>query len=665
MAQPGPTTSGRVGRFHLVDRIAVGGMAEVYLACERAAHDFERVVVIKRILPHLADKESFVEMFLQEARIAARINHHNVVQIFELGSGEDELPFIAMEYVVGSTVRDLISVARREGVPVPVGVAVNLIMQACAGIHAAHDLKSPTGQPYGLVHRDLSPHNMMVTDTGHVKLLDFGIAKATQGMDHTRTGMLKGKLAYMSPEQCRQEPLDRRSDIFSLAIVLWELLAGQRLFGGRTELGTMQAIVTGAVRDLASVRADVPSPVRDVLTKALSADRNSRFLTADEMRRALSRAAAVAVLEINEDAVGAFVKRLRGEEHARRKEVVAAAIDRTLVAEGTELELPLPEITEDRTRTTVTRLGLVGGAVGALVAFAGAVLLGIAAMGGVGFLLFTQEEPLVLTGPPIDMVFAPVMDPDTLLRDLEPLRTYLERRLKRPMTIRVAPSYDAAAEALLDGSSPFASLPPYAYIKTRSRDARISPLAIKIYDASSGSDGVLLVQESSTAASVVDLVQGTICYSDPSSTTGYMLPRSFLRRAGVDPDIGLETRFSGNHMQVLRDLDAGVCDVGATYDGAYVAADRAGVNVARLRILAITGRTPHDAVCAGPGVAPDLVEEMKNALLSFDPMMETGEERLGTVERVTGFVEAEDAAYDDLRQALATEIAREGVADPP
>jgi hypothetical protein len=213
-----------VGTYQIVERLAVGGMAEVFLGVRRSAAAVgdkrwspanDTLVVIKRILPHLAEKPEFVEAFVREARITAGIRHANVVEILELGQSGG-LPFLAMEYVNGSSLKQLVVASRQHDVRIPFDVAVSLACQAAAGLHAAHELTDITGRPYGLVHRDVSPHNLMVDEAGVVKLLDFGIAKAEEGMDHTRTGMLKGKISYMSPEQCRQERLDRRADVFAL-----------------------------------------------------------------------------------------------------------------------------------------------------------------------------------------------------------------------------------------------------------------------------------------------------------------------------------------------------------------------------------------------------------------------------------------------------------------
>jgi len=217
----GPTANHprKLGRYDILERLATGGMAEIFLACERGMHGLERLVVVKKILPHLAVQDAFVQMFVHEARIVARISHPNVVQIHDLAEQDGEV-FICMEYVPGSTLRHLTDAAEQARTNIPVDVALGIITQACRGLHTAHELKDASGRLEGLVHRDISPHNLMVTNEGHVKLLDFGIAKATESSEQTATGSLKGKFCYMSPEQVKQNQLDRRSDVFSLGIVL-------------------------------------------------------------------------------------------------------------------------------------------------------------------------------------------------------------------------------------------------------------------------------------------------------------------------------------------------------------------------------------------------------------------------------------------------------------
>lgn len=210
----------RIDRYEVVTRIATGGMAELFLARETGIGGAERLVVLKRILPHLAQQRAFVDMFLREARTASRLEHPNVVRIYATGE-HDGTFYLAMEYLEGTTVRELQLLAREQGERVPLDVALAVGVQAARGIHAAHELRDAEGQHLGLVHRDVSPHNLMLTVAGVVKLLDFGVAKYTEALSEaTYSGAVKGKFGYMSPEQCRGGAIDRRSDLFSLATVL-------------------------------------------------------------------------------------------------------------------------------------------------------------------------------------------------------------------------------------------------------------------------------------------------------------------------------------------------------------------------------------------------------------------------------------------------------------
>jgi eukaryotic-like serine/threonine-protein kinase len=251
-----------LGKYTLLAKLATGGMAEIF-AAKRAGGE---VVVVKRILPQYAENQQFVQMFLDEARVASRIRHRNVCQVFELGRLGRQY-FIAMELLEGVTLARLISRAAKSGRRIDLAIALGVITQACEGLHFAHELKGFDGRPAQLVHRDISPQNLFITTEGVVKVLDFGIAKTQSNQAKTRTGTLKGKSGYMSPEQVRGNQLDRRSDVFSLAVVAYETLTCRRLFTRDNEFHTYDAILNGTIPELTTTRHDVPPPVsRAVLT---------------------------------------------------------------------------------------------------------------------------------------------------------------------------------------------------------------------------------------------------------------------------------------------------------------------------------------------------------------------------------------------------------------
>ncbi len=685
---------GRIGRYELIERIATGGMAEIYLAQEVSGLD--RLVVIKRILPHLAEHDSFVEMFLQEARFVSRLSHPNVVQIYELGetasSSGKGTPFIAMEYVPGVSLRELMRTAALSEAPIPIGVALGLITQACAGAHAAHELTGPEGQPLGLVHRDISPHNLMVTGDGHVKLLDFGIAKATEiAAEQTRTGALKGKVHYMSPEQCQQSQLDRRSDVFALGIVLWELLTARRLFKRDSELASMQAIVTGDRWLASEFREGLSDVISRAVDKSLEVKPGDRYASADEMRRALAAAAEKDGVAVSADVIAPFLKDVVGERLETTRQHLVDLADRTR-SDG-DFARPAPgdgasedeeivdgeETLVDRSRAKQAALRaelegepaagmtLTGSETGVtslkmavkkrsrgLFAAALATLL-IGAVAAV--LVVTEPWKPALTGPPLVLGFAPIIDKNVLRTEMEPLRVYLEEATRRPMKLVVTDSYDELGELLVNGGVHFASMPPNLYVQSKKREPGLEVLAFKLYDGASGSDGYLVVREDAKVSSVAQLKGRTLCFGDETSTTGYLLPRSALRKAGLDPDVDIETYRSGNHMQVLRDLLAGRCDVGGVYSGVYQTAPQSGVPTAQLRILAVTGRVPQDGITAGPRTPEADRRLVQEALLAFDPKVHLGTSDLGQLEKISGFAKGSDGEYSSIRRVLEEEAA--------
>jgi serine/threonine-protein kinase len=276
----------RFGKYRLIERIAVGGMAEIFLAHQKHEDGHESPVVIKRIQPHLSRHAAFVKMFLNEARLAAQLNHPNVVQIHDLGKIAESY-FIAMEYVAGRDMRRVAPKAEALGIPFPLVYAVKIASCVCAGLHHAHTKVDLYGNPLNIVHRDVSPENIVVAFDGSVKILDFGIAKAANQVGQTRTGEIKGKLSYMSPEQCLGTPLDCRSDIFSLGVVLYEWLTGFKLFTGESEVAVMRSITEGKIYTPSYFREDLPERLELILMKALERDRDKRYQTAAQMQKDL------------------------------------------------------------------------------------------------------------------------------------------------------------------------------------------------------------------------------------------------------------------------------------------------------------------------------------------------------------------------------------------
>ncbi len=271
------------GRYRLLGKLATGGMAEVFAAELLAPGGFCKAMVIKRVLPHLAENPRVLEMFMEEARVAARLSHVNICSVFELGDVDGEF-YIAMEYLRGVP---LTALSRTAG-PLPMRVAVGILAQACEGLHYAHEQRDGEGQLLGLVHRDVSPHNLLLTADGVLKVLDFGIAKVgDSSRENTEFGKVKGKLPYMSPEQLAGQTLDRRSDVWALGVVLWELLAGRRLFRAVGPAATVDAIRHGDVPELASVGVLGAEALDAVLGRALCRSREWRYSTAMDLKRAM------------------------------------------------------------------------------------------------------------------------------------------------------------------------------------------------------------------------------------------------------------------------------------------------------------------------------------------------------------------------------------------
>ena len=273
------------GKYELLRKIASGGMGQIFLAREHGT-GFERLVVLKLILPHLAEDDEFLTMFLEEAGLVARLTHPNLITILDLTEIEGR-HCLAMEYVQGDDVRRLDKYSRSQGKPMPVGLIVRIIADAAAGLDYAHQARDAQGKPMRLVHRDVSPQNILVGFDGGVKVIDFGVAKAATSSQNTATGVLKGKYPYMSPEQANGQSIDARSDLFALGVVMWELLTGKRLFKGDSDLMTLRLVKDCQVPRPSQLNPKLPPGLDEVLLKALAPTPDARYPDCGAFRLAL------------------------------------------------------------------------------------------------------------------------------------------------------------------------------------------------------------------------------------------------------------------------------------------------------------------------------------------------------------------------------------------
>ncbi len=283
---PERDSSSDYGRYYLLERVAVGGMAEVFRAKRKGVEGFEKVVAVKRILPHLSANKEFVEMFIAEAKMVASLSHPNIAQIFDLGKIEDSY-YIAMEFVQGRDLRTILARARSDDSPLGVDLAALIASKVGAALEYAHRHRDAEGRELKIVHRDVSPQNILVSDEGEVKLVDFGIAKAASKATHTDSGSLRGKLLYMSPEQAWGRALDKRSDIFSLGAVFFEALTGHMLFSGNSELSILERVRDARFLAPSSLNPAVPIELEAVITRALQKEPDKRYQDAAEMLKDL------------------------------------------------------------------------------------------------------------------------------------------------------------------------------------------------------------------------------------------------------------------------------------------------------------------------------------------------------------------------------------------
>lgn len=274
-------------RYEVVERLDAGGMAEVFRAKARSLQGFEKQVAIKRVLPNLAKNEKFVKMFLDEARLSLHLSHANIVSVFDIGQAGGSY-FIVMEFVDGANLKRFIEAARKRDGRVPLPLALYIGARICEGLQYAHEKRDSDRRPLNIVHRDISPPNVLLSWQGEVKLTDFGLAKATSQVELTDPGVVKGKFGYLSPEAAFGEPVDARTDVFATGIVVWEMLAGRRLFQGQTDIDTLHKVRGAEVPSLRQVNPGVDDELERILARALARDKAARYSSAREFGTALS-----------------------------------------------------------------------------------------------------------------------------------------------------------------------------------------------------------------------------------------------------------------------------------------------------------------------------------------------------------------------------------------
>ncbi|MBI2840203.1 MAG: TonB family protein [Acidobacteria bacterium] len=303
----------KYGEYVLLEKIATGGMAELFKAKRSGPEGFEKILAIKRILPHLSDNEEFVTMFIDEAKVAAQLNHPNIVHIYDLGKIEDSY-FIAMEYVLGKDLRTLIKELDRHNRTLPYELAAYVGIKICEALEYAHRKLDYGQKPLNIVHRDVSPQNILISYEGEVKLVDFGVAKAASKAHHTTHGALKGKILYMSPEQAWGKSIDHRSDLFSLGSVVFEMSTGRKLFLGDSEISTLEAVRNGKVIPPSTLKRDFPKPLEESIVKALKLKADDRYGSASEMQKALESCLDSMHMRPSTTSVSEFMFELFGEE---------------------------------------------------------------------------------------------------------------------------------------------------------------------------------------------------------------------------------------------------------------------------------------------------------------------------------------------------------------
>ncbi len=319
-------------RYRVIERIAAGGMAEVYRAESAGLEGFKKTVAIKRVLPHLAEKKQFIGMFLDEARLSAHLSHSNCVQVFDIGVG-DNTYFIVMEFVDGSDLKAVLEHQQQHNRRLPLPLALYIACKICEGLSYAHEARDNRDRLLGIVHRDISPPNVLLTRYGEVKVVDFGLAKANSQLERSEPGIIKGKFSYLSPEAALGESVDLRTDLFAVGVILWEMLAGRRLFLGETDLQTVRLVQAAEIPDIRRFNPEVSPQVDAVLRRALARDPRQRYQSAKEMGAEFNRVMFTLGVAVSPYDLAALVTEV-AKERQKKKDKAKTSIIGTLIEDA-------------------------------------------------------------------------------------------------------------------------------------------------------------------------------------------------------------------------------------------------------------------------------------------------------------------------------------------
>ncbi len=306
-------------RYTVTERLAAGGQAEVFRGVAESIQGFRKPVAIKRVLPELGKNEKFVAMFLDEARLSLFLQHANIVHVFDISKAPDDAYFLVMEFVDGCDIKQFITWHEEHGKRIEVPLAVYTMIECCKALDYAHALEHPaTGQPLRIVHRDVSPANILLSKMGEVKLVDFGLAKATSQVESTDPGVVKGKFSYLSPEAAHGHEIDRRTDIFAVGIILWEMLTGARLFRGESDWATIQLVREARVPSIVRLNPAVDPELESIVKKALAREPDARYQTAGELGEALAMHLYSKQLHVTANQLAKVVREVQKVEKAKR-----------------------------------------------------------------------------------------------------------------------------------------------------------------------------------------------------------------------------------------------------------------------------------------------------------------------------------------------------------